>query len=249
MASKLPSAMDVNLRSRECDTFTTLDTDWPVNWALEPRPVCRSRGLYISELLRRITMGQIIITENISLDGVIQDPTGEEGFDRGGWFDRISDKDREHWAQIECAEAVAAEALLLGRRSFEWFAPRWSPRRGEWADRLNTMPKLVVSSTLENPAWQNSTVLNGDVLTEVTKLKQNTSGDIVVYASATLARTLIEHDLADELRLMIFPVVLGAGERLFGPTTDQKPMHRIGTRIVGDSLVLLTYRLRLGDIT
>ncbi|MER7457427.1 dihydrofolate reductase family protein [Micromonospora sp. NPDC126480] len=187
-------------------------------------------------------MGKIVISENVSLDGVVQDPTGEEGFGRGGWFSQVGDRDREAWAQVERDEALGAEALLLGRRSYEFFAARWPSRRGGWADRLNSLPKYVVSATLENPRWNNSTVLTGDVVTEVSKLKQGLNGDIVVYASGRLVHTLIEHDLVDELRLMIHPFVLGAGERLFGGTSDQKPMRLVDIRAVGDGLAFLTYQ-------
>lgn len=187
-------------------------------------------------------MGKIIISENISLDGVVQDPTGEEGFSRGGWFGQLGNKDREAWAKVELDEALGTEALLLGRRSHEWFAARWSSRSGEWADRLNSLPKYVVSSILEDPDW-NSTVLKGDVVNEVSKLRQEVNGDIVVYASPQLAHTLIEHDLVDELRLMTYPFVLGAGVRLFGETSERKAMRLIDIRTVGDSLALLTYQL------
>jgi len=188
-------------------------------------------------------MGKIVISENVSLDGVVQDPTGDEGFRHGGWFGQIGDKDREEWAKVKLDEALGAEALLLGRRSDEWFAARWASRSGEWADRLNSLPKYVVSSTLEDPDWSNSTVLNGEVVKEVSKLKQEQDGEIVVYASGQLARTLIEHDLVDELRLMVYPVVLGAGERLFGETSDKKSMRLLDTRSVGDGLAYLTYQL------
>ncbi len=191
-------------------------------------------------------MGRIIVSENVSLDGVVQDPTGEEGFRHGGWFLQMGDKDREEWAKVELDEALGAEALLLGRRSDEYFAVRWLSRSGEWADRLNSLPKYVVSSTLEEPKWSNSTVfkgavLKGDVVTEVSKLKQELAGDIVVYASTPLVHTLMEHDLVDELRLTVFPVVLGAGERLFGETSDKKPMRLVKTQTLGDSLAFLTY--------
>jgi dihydrofolate reductase len=188
-------------------------------------------------------MGKIVISENVSLDGVVQDPTGEEGFRHGGWFDQFLDKDREAWAEVEFAEALGAEALLLGRRSDEYFGVRWSTRSGEWADRLNSLPKYVVSSTLETPKWTNATVLRGDVVNEVSKLKQKLDGEIVVYASRQLVRTLMEHDLVDELRLIVFPVVLGAGERLFGETSDKKSMRLLDTRTVGDGLAYLTYEL------
>jgi dihydrofolate reductase len=164
---------------------------------------------------RRTEMGKIVISENVSLDGVIQDPTGEEGFRHGGWFGQIGDKDREAWAKVELDEALGTEALLLGGRSYEWFATRWASQSGEWADRLNGLPKYVVSSTLEDPDWNNSTVLKGDVVNEVSKLKQEISGDIFV---------------------------LGAGERLFRETSDKKPMHLVDTRTVGDGLAFLTYQ-------
>jgi len=186
-------------------------------------------------------MGKIIISENISLDGVVQDPTGEEGFRLGGWFGQFGGKDIEEWAKVALDEALRAEALLLGRRSDEWFAARWSARDGEWADRLNSLPKYVVSSTLDQPKWANSTVLKGDVVTEVSKLRQELDGDIVVYGSTRLVHTLMEHDLVDELRLTVYPVVLGSGERLFGETSDKIPMRLISTQTVGDSLALLTY--------
>jgi dihydrofolate reductase len=188
-------------------------------------------------------MGKIIVSENVSLDGVVQDPTGEEGFRHGGWFGQIGDKDREEWAKVEFEEALGAEALLLGRRSDEYFGTRWTGRSGEWADRLNSLPKYVVSSTLVEPHWTNSTVLKGEVLDEVSKLKQELDGEIVVYASRPLVHTLMEHDLVDELRLMVYPFVLGAGERLFGETSDKKSIRPLNTRIVGDSLVYLTYEL------
>ena len=186
-------------------------------------------------------MGKIIISENVSLDGVVQDPTGEEGFRLGGWFGQFGGKDLEQWATVELDEALRAEALLLGRRSDEWFAARWASRNGEWADRLNSLPKYVVSSTLDQPKWANSTVLKGDVVTEVSKLRQELDGDIVVYGSTRLVHTLMEHDLADELRLTVYPVVLGAGERLFGETSDKKPMRLISIQTIGDGLALLTY--------
>jgi len=188
-------------------------------------------------------MGKIIVSENVSLDGVVQDPTGEEGFRHGGWFGQVGDKDREEWAKVEFEEALGAEALLLGRRSDEYFGTRWTGRSGEWADRLNSLPKYVVSSTLVDPEWSNSTVLKGDVVNEVSKLKQELDGQIVVYASRQLVHTLMEHDLVNELRLMVYPVVLGAGERLFGETSDKKSIRPLDTRTVGESLVYLTYEI------
>ena len=186
-------------------------------------------------------MGKIVISENVSLDGVIQDPAGDEGFRVGGWVGRVGDRGREEAAKVLLDEVLGAEALLLGRRSYEWFASRWPSRSGELADRLNSLPKYIVSSTLEAPAWNNSTVLKGDVVAEVSKLKQRLNGELVIYASFRLVRTLLEHDLVDELRLMIYPVVLGAGERLFGEISDKKPLRLLDARIVGGDLAFLTY--------
>ena len=187
-------------------------------------------------------MGKIVISTNVSLDGVVQDPDGAEGFRLGGWFGEFGGKDLDDWAKFSLDEALRTEALLLGRRSDEWFAARWASRSGAWADRLNGLPKYVVSSTFEEPKWTNSTVLKGDVVDEVSKLKQELDGDIVVYASYQLGRMLIEHALVDELRLVVFPVVLGAGERLFGQTSNKKPMCLVDTKTIGDGLVFLTYQ-------
>jgi dihydrofolate reductase len=186
-------------------------------------------------------MGRIVVSDNVSLDGVVQDPAGDEGFRVGGWVGLI--KDRPELTKLALDEALGTEALLLGRRSYEWFAARWPSRSGELADRLNSLPKYVVSSTLENPEWNNSTVIKGDVLDEVSRLKHELEGEIVVPASFRLVRTLLEHDLVDELRLKIFPVVLGAGERLFGETSDKKPMRLVDTQTVGDGVAILTYEV------
>jgi dihydrofolate reductase len=192
-------------------------------------------------------MGKIVMSgpQNVSLDGVVQDPDGEEGFRLGGWF-QFEGNDFEAWAKVALDDALGAEAWLLGRRSYEYFGVRWQPRSGELADRLNSMPKYVVSSTLVNPDWNNSTVLKGDVVEEVSKLKQELDGEIVVPASYQLARTLIEHDLVDELRLVVFPVVLGAGERLFGETSDKKAMRLVDSRTIGDGLAFVTYQFVRG---
>jgi dihydrofolate reductase len=186
-------------------------------------------------------VGKIVISTNMSLDGVVQDPDGAEGFSRGGWFSQHDGKDIEEWGKVEYAEALSAAALLLGRRSDEWFAKRWPARPGEWAARLNSLPKYVVSRTLQDPRWTNVTVLTGDVIDEVRRLKQDHDGDIVVYASYQLGRLLLEHDLVDELRLFIFPVVVGAGERLFGETSGKKAFRLTVSRTVGDGLIFLTY--------
>ena len=188
-------------------------------------------------------MGKIVISTNVSLDGVVQDPDGEEGFRLGGWFVQHGGNDLEEWGKVEYAEALRTSALLLGRRSDEWFAARWASRSGEWADRLNSLPKYVVSSTLEDPRWTNVTVLKGNVVDEVTRLRQELDGDIVVYASYQLGRTLMERDLVDELRLFVFPVVLGAGERLFGETSGKKAIRLVESRTVGHGLAFLTYEI------
>ncbi len=191
-------------------------------------------------------MGKIVVSENVSLDGVVQDPTGEEGFERGGWFLRISDRDRAGWAGAGLEEALGSEAMLLGRRTEEYLAARWPSRTGEWADRLNSMPKYVVSATLGEPAWTNSTVLAGDPVTEASKLKQELAGEIVVAGSIQLVHALLAHDLVDELRLMVFPVVVGAGRRMFGETADAMLMRLVSVRAIGDSLAQLTYQRTTG---
>lgn len=188
-------------------------------------------------------MGKIVISANVSLDGVVQDPTGDEGFSRGGWFNQVGDKDRQEWARVEFEEALRAAALLLGRRSDEFFATRWTGRSGDWADRLNSLPKYVVSATLTSPQWSNSTVLKGEVVSEVSKLKHAIDGEIVVYASRRLVHTLMEHALVDEIRLMVYPFVLGAGHRLFGETSGKKSIRPLCARTVGDSLVYLSYEI------
>jgi dihydrofolate reductase len=165
-------------------------------------------------------VGKLVVSENVSLDGVVEDPAGDEGFGRGGWVGLLAA--REEVAKAALDEALAAEAFLLGRRTYEWLAARWPSRSGELADRLNSMPKYVVSSTLEDPNWTNSAVVKGDPVDEVSKLKESLDGEIVVAGSFQLLRTLMECDLVDELRLKIFPVVLGAGGRLFGDTSEKE---------------------------
>ena len=187
-------------------------------------------------------MGKIVVSENVSLDGVSQDPTGDEGFTFGGWFDPATAVDNEAWAKVELEEALGAEALLLGGRTYEFFAGRWNSRTGEWADRLRSLPKYVVSSTIEDLPWVNSTIVTGDVVNAVSTLKHKVDGDVVVYGSGRLVKTLMEHDLVDELRLMTHPIVVGAGERLFGETSEKKPLRMVDIRTVGDGLVLLTYQ-------
>ena len=187
-------------------------------------------------------MGKIVVSENVTLDGVVEDPAGVEGFARGGWVGRIGERDREEAAKVLLDEALGAEAQLMGRRTYEFLAGRWPSRSGELADRLNDMPKYVVSSTLKDPDWNNSTVIGGDVMQEVAKLKEELEGEVVVAGSIRLGRALMENDLVDELRLMVYPVVLGAGERLFGETSDQMPVRLLETRTV-DDLAYLTYEV------
>ncbi|WP_433722350.1 dihydrofolate reductase family protein [Nocardia sp. CA-129566] len=200
-------------------------------------------------------MGKIVISANATLDGVVQDPDGEEGFELGGWFHQFAGgKDLEDWAANETEEALGAEALLLGRRSSEWFASRMRSGDGadvrvsrKWADRMNSIPKYVVSSTLEHPQWSNTTVLNGDAAKEISELKRKVDGEILVYGSYQLVRALIKQNLADELRLVVFPVVLGTGLRIFDETSDMKPLHLVNTRKMGDGLVLHTYEFVQGQ--
>ena len=185
-------------------------------------------------------MGRIVVTEFVSLDGVMVDPGGSENFGQGGWSFKISRGDEGDKFKLD--ETFASDALLLGRVTYEGFAEAWPSREGEFADKFNNMPKYVVSSTLDEPEWQNSTVLKGDVVEEVGKLKQEHDGDIVVHGSARLVQTLIEHDLVDELRLMVYPVVLGSGKRLFGDTSDGKPLRLVDSKVVGDGVAILIYK-------
>jgi len=190
-------------------------------------------------------MGKIVMSgpQNVSLDGVVQDPDGGEGFKLGGWFVEFGGDDLEEWNKVALEEALRAEAWLLGRRSYEFFAQRWQPRTGEIADRLNTIAKYVVSSTLEHPDWNNTAVLKGDVVAAVSKLKQELEGEIVIPASYQLGRLLMAHNLVDELRLVIFPVVLGTGERFFDDDNNKMPMRLVNTQTIGDGLIFLNYEL------
>jgi dihydrofolate reductase len=187
---------------------------------------------------KQAVVAKLVISANVTLDGVVQDPDGRERFARGGWFGRHGGSDLDAWARLEADEAEDAAGLLLGRRSDEWFAARWTTRSGEWADRLN-----VASSTADSPAWSNATLLRGDVVDAVATLKRDSTGELIVYASGQLVRLLIEHDLVDELRLVVFPVLLGGGDRLFGETAKEKPLRLLGSRAVGDGLTLLVYQV------
>jgi dihydrofolate reductase len=184
-------------------------------------------------------MGRIVVTEFVSLDGVMEDPGGAEDFEYGGWTFEISRGDEGDKFKLD--EALASDALLLGRVTYEGFADAWPSRDGEFADKFNSMPKYVVSSTIDDPEWNNSTVVTGDVPTEVTRLKEKHEGDIVVHGSAQLVQTLLENDLVDELRLMVFPVVLGRGKRLLGDTSDKKPLQLVDSKVVGDGVAILVY--------
>jgi dihydrofolate reductase len=184
-------------------------------------------------------MGRIVVTEFISLDGVIEDPGGSEDYKHGGWSFEI--ERGEEGDKFKLDETVASEALLLGRKTYEGFAEAWPSREGEFADKFNNMPKYVVSSTLNDPEWTNTTVIGGDLPAEVSRLKTELDGDIVVHGSAQLVQALVDEGLVDELRLMVFPVVLGAGKRLFGDTSDKRPLRLADSKIVGDGVAILTY--------
>jgi dihydrofolate reductase len=189
---------------------------------------------------REANVGRIVVTEFVSLDGVVEDPGGAEDFKYGGWSFEISRGDEGDKFKLD--ETLSSEALLLGRVTYEGFAKAWPTREGEFADKFNSMPKYVVSSTLEEPEWNNSTVLTGNVVEEVAKLKQEQDGEIVVHGSPRLVQTLLEHDLVDELRLMVFPVMLGTGKRLFGETSEKKPLRLVDSKVVGDGVVILIFQ-------
>jgi len=189
---------------------------------------------------KEIEVGRIVVTEFVSLDGVMEDPGGAENFRHGGWTFEIARGDEGDKFKLD--EALDAAALLLGRVTYEGFAEAWPSREGDFADKFNSMPKYVVSSTLETAEWNNSTVLEGDVIDEVSKLRRDVDGDVVVHGSAQLVQALIAHDLVDELRLMVFPVVLGTGKRLFGETSDKRPLRLVDSKVVGDGVAILVYR-------
>jgi dihydrofolate reductase len=190
--------------------------------------------------LREEEMGRIVVTEFVSLDGVMEDPGGSENFQHGGWSFEIPRG--EEGDRFKLDETMSSEALLLGRVTYEGFAAAWPSREGEFADKFNTMPKYVVSSTLEQPSWQNTTVLKGDLAEEVARVRAAHEGDVVVHGSASVAQALLDQDLVDELRLMVFPVVLGSGKRLFGDTSDKKPLRLVDSKTVGDGVAILVYQ-------
>jgi dihydrofolate reductase len=193
-------------------------------------------------------VGRIVVSELVSVDGVVEDPAGVEGFERGGWASELdSDGERvfvrgEEGEELVVAGARASAALLLGRKTYESFAVIWPQQAGRpLADILNRMPKYVLSSTLEDAEWGNSTVLSGELTEEVGRLKREIDGPILVYGSNQLVHALIEHGLVDELQLLVHPVVVGAGRRLFGETSDRKQLRLVDTRTVGSGVVIHTY--------
>jgi dihydrofolate reductase len=181
-------------------------------------------------------MGRIVVTEFISVDGVVEDPGGAEDYKHGGWsfeFNRGDEGDN-----FKLDETRNSAALLLGRKTYEGFADAWPQREGEFADRFNNMPKYVVSSTLSDPEWTNTTVIGPD---DITRVRDDVDGDIVIHGSAQLVQGLLEHGLVDEVRLMVFPVVLGSGKRLFGETSDKKPLRLKDSKTVGDGVSIQVY--------
>jgi dihydrofolate reductase len=184
-------------------------------------------------------MAKIAITEFMSVDGVVEDPGGAEDYNHGGWSFEFSRGDEGDKFKVD--ETMASDALLLGRKTYEGFAAAWPDRDGEFADKFNTMPKYVVSTTLKDPEWTNTTVLEGDLSEHVARLKEAHEGDIVVHGSASLTQALVENDLFDTMHLMVFPVVLGDGKRLFGPTSDKKRLRLADSKTVGDGVLILTY--------
>src|SRR3982751_5484289 len=208
--------------------------------AVSEKPCCRGRDILPpGPRKKEEMMGKIVITEFISVDGVIEDPGGSEDFKYGGWAFEFSRGDEGDKFKLD--ETLRSDALLPGRATYEGFADAWPQREGEFADKFNNMPKYVVSSTLSDPAWTNSTVVEGDLEQAVAKLRDEHDGDIVVHGSARLAQALIDKDLVDELRLMVYPVVLGAGKRLFGETSDKKTLKLVESQPVGDGVMILVY--------
>ena len=184
-------------------------------------------------------MGRIIVTEFVSLDGVMEAPGGGEDYKHAGWTFEINRG--EEGNQFKIKETSDSEALLLGRVTYEGFAKAWPSVKNDFADKFNSMPKYVISSTLKKADWNNSTILSGDVIEEITKLKKKLKGNIVVHGSAQLVQALVANDLIDELRLMVFPVILGSGKKLFGEMDEKKSMKLISSQTVGDGVGILIY--------
>jgi dihydrofolate reductase len=185
-------------------------------------------------------MGRIVVTEFVSIDGVMEDPGGSENFKHGGWSFKFDRGDEGN--QFKADETMGAAAMLLGRKTYEGFAEAWPSREGEFADKFNSMPKYVVSSTLSDPEWTNTTVLDGDVPEAVAHVRDEVDGDVIVHGSAQLVHALLENDLVDELRLMIFPVVLGSGKRVYGETSDMRTLRLADSKAVGDGVLLVVYQ-------
>ena len=189
-------------------------------------------------------MGRLVVTEFVSVDGVFEDPGGAEGYEHGGWtfeYDRGDDGNR-----FKLDELMEAEVQLLGRVTYEGFAAAWPAREGPFAEKLNNDPKVVVSTTLEQPSWQNTTVISTDVVAAIQRLKDETAGSILVAGSGTLVRTLLEADLVDELRLMVFPTILGRGRRLFPDGIDRLNLRLVESRTVGTDGVQIQVYERAG---
>jgi dihydrofolate reductase len=187
----------------------------------------------------RPTVRRIVVSEFVTLDGVMEDPGGSEKFELGGWdfqFERGPEGDK-----FKLDEVLASDALLLGRKTYEGFAEAWPSRTGEFADKMNSMPKYVVSTTLKNAGWNNTTLIKGDIVKEVSKLKEMPGEDILVAGSAQLVNTLVQHDLVDEYRLMVFPVILGKGKRLFGSGTNRHALRLAEAKPVGSGVLILIY--------
>ncbi len=186
-------------------------------------------------------MGTIVVNTNMTLDGVVDNPTGEDG-PGGGWFSSMSETDFEAWAKYEFGQCQHHDAVLLGRRSDAWFAQRWNERTDEWGTQLNALPKYVVSSTLEQTAWHNGTVLRGDVVDEVARLKQEVDGQIAIFGSRTLVQTLLDNDLVDELQLIVFGTLVGTGGRLLEAGAPES-LRLTGSERLGDNLLAVTYEV------
>jgi dihydrofolate reductase len=224
------------------------DVDRGPNWAVDVpaqfSPVPPSVSVVVETHLEGATsMGKIIVSENVTLDGGVKDPTGEEGTPRGGWFAQAGPTDRAAFGQAALEEALAADAFLMGRHTYEFLASRWPLRSGALADRLSGIPKYVVSATLQEPAWNNTRVIEGDAVTQVAMLKQQIPGEIVVPASFQLVHTLLEHDLVDELRITVYPVLLGTGAAFLGEFSEQVALRLVTSRILGDHLTHSVYEI------
>ena len=185
-------------------------------------------------------MSRIVVSQFVSVDGVIEDPVGIETLGRGAWSGSASSG--AEGARFNVDEIRESEAMLLGRKTYESYAAAWPSRSDEYADKINRMPKYVVSSTLEDPEWDNTTVLEGEVASEVGKLREQVGGNILVHGSAELTYTLMEHDLVDEWRLKIYPIVVGAGKRCFGDPGKAVGLELVDSKTVGDGVAILVYR-------